>query len=249
MKFRRIIRIILVATLAWLVLTTVFGCAPKIESQDPDWESCSENFGDHVCDFKLIDQHGGEVNLYDYHGKVIVLDLSVMWCGPCQLAAMDADDFVRSFGEENVVYVTLLIEDHYGNTPDKEDLELWAKSFGIEINPVLGASREFLNKTGYQVTGWPTFYFIDRDMVLKDIMTGYSSPIMVAKVQAILSSQDTGQQRARIGGHEAFIVKEHQFIHPKIRALNKAREKRFFGEEKWKRKDLKLISYWYSGYF
>jgi len=193
MKFRRIIRIVLVAMLTWLVLTTVFGCAPKIESQDPEWESCSESFGDHVCDFKLIDQHGKEVNLYDYRGKVIVLDLSVMWCGPCQLAAMDADNFVRSFGEENVVYITVLIEDQAGNVPDKEDLELWAKSFGIEINPVLGASREFLDTTGYYIAGWPTFYFIDRDLVLRDVMTGYSSSIMATRVQAILAPQDTGQ--------------------------------------------------------
>jgi hypothetical protein len=28
MKFRRIIRIVLIATLAWLFLTTAFGCAP-----------------------------------------------------------------------------------------------------------------------------------------------------------------------------------------------------------------------------
>lgn len=193
MKFRRIIRIILVAMLAWLILTTVFACAPKLESQDPDWESCSETFGDHVCDFKLINQEGKEVSLYNYRGKVIILDLSVMWCGPCQAAAMEADDLVKYFGKENVVYITVLIEDRYGDTPDEEDLELWAKSFGIKINPVLGASREFLNTTGYQITGWPTFYFIDRDMILRDVATGYSAATLTRKVQAILATQDTGQ--------------------------------------------------------
>tara|TARA_R110002020_G_scaffold450540_1_gene664176 strand:- start:1038 stop:1613 length:576 start_codon:yes stop_codon:yes gene_type:complete len=189
---KRIIRIILVALMTWLILTTILGCTPKIDSLDPDWQTCSENFGDHVCDFKLLNQDGDEVNLYDYYGKVIILDFSVMWCGPCQMAAKDADDFVEGFGKENVVYISVLIEDQYGNVPDQKDLELWAQSFGIEINPVLGASRDFLNTTGYNISGWPTFYFIDEDMVLRDVLAGYSSVIMASKVQAILSAQDTG---------------------------------------------------------
>ena len=188
---KRVIRIILVAAITWFVLTAIVGCVPKIEAKTPDWEACSENFGDHVCDFKLVDQQGGEVNLYDHYGKVIILDFSVMWCGPCQIAAKDVDALVEKFGSENVVYITVLIEDQYGNDPDLKDLELWSKTFGIE-SPVLGASRDFLNTTGYNITGWPTFYFIDQNIILKDQMVGYSSVVLESKVHEILRSADTG---------------------------------------------------------
>jgi len=173
MKARIIIRIILVAMLTWVFLTSVCGCTPKIESNDPDWEACSETFGDHVCDFKLIDQNGEEFNLYDHYGKVIILDLSTMWCGPCQMAGMDADPMIaRLGGPDKVVYVTVLIENMSGKDPTVADLEMWTNALGIEISPVLAGSRGFLNTTGYQVTGWPTFYFIDSDMILRDVMDG-----------------------------------------------------------------------------
>ena len=193
MKARIIIRIILVAMLTWVFLTSVCGCAPSIESNDPDWESCSETFGDHVCDFKLTDQNGEQFNLYDHRGKVIILDLSVMWCGPCQMAALDADAMVnRLGGPDKVVYVTVLVENFSGENPTLADLQGWATSLGVEINPVLAGSRDFLNTTGYQVSGWPTFYFIDSDLVLRDIMTGFSSSIMENKVRGLLAEKDTG---------------------------------------------------------
>ena len=194
MKAHNIIRIILVALLTWVFLTFLCGgCTPNIESNDPDWESCSENFGDHVCDFKLMDQHGNDVNLYDHYGKIIILDFSVMWCGPCQMAALDADPMVKRLGgPDKVVYITVLIEDLSGNDPDIVDLQGWATSLGVEINPVLAGSRDFLNHTGYHITGWPTFYFIDSDMVLRDSMTGFSATKMESKVRDIMRSKDTG---------------------------------------------------------
>jgi len=193
MKARIIIRIILVAMLTWVFLTSVCGCTPKIESNEPDWESCSETFGDHVCDFKLIDQTGTEVNLYDHLGKVIILDLSTMWCGPCQMAGADADPMIaRLGGPDKVVYVTVLIENMSGRDPTVADLEMWADALGIETNPVLAGSRDFLNTSGYQVTGWPTFYFLDSEMILRDVLTGFSSSIVESKARALLAEKDTG---------------------------------------------------------
>lgn len=194
MKAHNIIRIILVGLLTWVLLTFLCGgCTPKIESNDPDWETCSESFGDHVCDFKLMDQHGNEVNLYDHYGKVIILDFSVMWCGPCQMAALDADPMVKRLGgSDKVVYITVLIENFSGKEPTMADLQGWATSLGVEINPVLAGSRDFLNTTGYHITGWPTFYFIDSDMVLRDVMTGFSASRMESKVRELMAEKDTG---------------------------------------------------------
>jgi len=115
-----------------------------------------------------------------------------MWCGPCQRAAKDVDALVKRHGEENIVYVTLLIENQFGKDPDLRDLEYWAQSFGIEISPVLAASRDWMNTTSYPITAWPTFFFIDQDMVLRDILVGYSMGNMESKVSALLSIQDTG---------------------------------------------------------
>ena len=57
-KIKRCIRIILVATLTWLVLTSISGCVGELiipvdtgQEQDQDIEECSQNFGSYVCDF------------------------------------------------------------------------------------------------------------------------------------------------------------------------------------------------------
>ena len=198
-KIKRFIRIILVATLTWLVLTSISGCVGELiipvdtgQEQDQDIEECSQNFGSYVCDFKLTDQDGEDFNLYDHRGKIIILDFSAMWCGPCKSAAMSVDALVEKFGKENVVYVTLLIENSYGEDPSQADLESWANTYGINISPVLGASREFLSQTGYQVISWPTFYFIDRNMILRDSVVGWSGPLIENHVSKLILEQDTG---------------------------------------------------------
>jgi len=195
MKTKRCVRIILVATLTWLVLTTFLGCAPKTVTPvdtGPEEVVCSQTLGNQVCDFKLADQNGEDFNLYDYHGKVIVLDFSVMWCAPCRMAAMDVDPLVEKYGKDNLVYATLLIENNYGEDPTLADLDSWARAYGININPVLGASRDFLSATDYQITAWPTFYFIDRNMVLRDSVIGWSGPLIENQVSKLLVEQDTG---------------------------------------------------------
>ena len=66
---KRILRIAIVAIVAWAILTCMFGCKPKIESQIPNWDDCSNELGQHPCDFKMVDQNGKKVELYDFYGK------------------------------------------------------------------------------------------------------------------------------------------------------------------------------------
>ena len=51
------------------------------------WSECQNSLGHHPCDFELVDQNGTTRSLYEFYGQPIVLDLSAMWCGPCNLAA------------------------------------------------------------------------------------------------------------------------------------------------------------------
>ena len=174
--------IILFLLLAALLMNA--NCTPGFQASNPPWNSCYTATGEHPCDFKLINQDGKEVRLYDYYGKVIILDFSTMWCGPCQMAARSVDSTIEKFGAENIEYVTILIENTSGQPPTVHDLEVWAAYNNIEIGPVLAADRDFLFENEWQVEGWPTFYFIDKNMILRDSMRGYSSP----RVDAIIST-------------------------------------------------------------
>lgn len=146
------------------------------------WDECSQQIDDNPCNFSLKNQHGADVELYDYYGKVIIVDLSTMWCGPCASMAQSADPIVAEYGSENLEWLTVIIEDEQGSPPDHDDLNRWALAHGLEGH-ILAGSRDLIAtdpelKTGYPVAGWPTFVVIDQEMVLRHGVTGWSESIL-----------------------------------------------------------------------
>ncbi len=92
--------------------------------------------GDTVPELLGFDQHGDEVSSWQFYGRVTVLDISTMWCAPCQELAKGVQHTQDEFGEE-IVYATILPENIENEPPSQEDLEFWADSFGIETAPVI----------------------------------------------------------------------------------------------------------------
>jgi len=178
---------LLILSLLLIALFANIRCVPEFKSDDPPWSTCYTATGEHPCDFTLLNQNGDEVSLYDYYGKVIILDFSAMWCGPCQAAARSIDDTVKKFGADEIVYITILIENTQRLPPTIEDLELWASGNNIELGPVLGADRSFLENNGWQLEAWPTFYFIDREMILRGHLRGYSEAAVDDAIDMLVS--------------------------------------------------------------
>lgn len=184
-----------------LLITLLTGCCPSVvkiadsgtvSNSDSvlEFDDCSQQVGDHPCNFSLINQHGTIINLYDFYEKIIVVDLSVMWCGPCEQMAKQADRIVLEYGTENVEWLTLLIEDNAGNPPDQEDTMLWATQNNI-TGHVLATDRSIIDNSpeltnGYPVTGWPTFVVIDNKMILRYGVTGWSEGMLKQMLDTLM---------------------------------------------------------------
>jgi peroxiredoxin len=113
-------------------------------------------------DFRLVDQFGETVSLWQFYGSVVLLDISTMWCRPCQQIASEVTETWHDYQDEGFIYLTMLPEDVDGNSPDNEDLNQWADSFEIEA-PVLGDDGTY----AYAVEPnslWPVLMLIERDM-------------------------------------------------------------------------------------
>ena len=172
-----------------LLLSLFLACAdvqpgegePIVEIQEV--EKCATLVDHQICDFDAIDEYGEPAFLSDLYGSPIVLDLSAMWCGPCQAAGRAMQETADAYPE--ITFLTVLIEDGVGDAPEVNDIEGWKSSMGITSCPVWGASREIVSgnvidiEENLYLTAWPTFYFIDSEGKLQHYMKGYSEEALV----------------------------------------------------------------------
>jgi len=182
------------------ILLLLISCTAELKVEDTTskvenpitWSTCSQNLDDHPCNFTLLDQNGSSWSLYDHYGSIIVLDFSTEWCGYCNVSGSTIQALQDEYTNLDVIFVTLLIEDNYGNPATKELCASWADRHGITA-PVLAGSRELISDdpaVGWQVTGWPRYYFINSDMRLVGMQSGYSDSMLKLKIEELLG--DTG---------------------------------------------------------
>ena len=158
-----------------------------VEEESPiTWTECGQRVGDNPCDFSLTDQNGDVFTLYDNYGTLMLIDFSTMWCYYCQVAAQTAQHMQDTYGSQDFLYITVLVEDSSGDEVGADDLQEWVDTFGITTAPVLAGSRDLVDLTaeeGYPITGWPTFVLIDREMVLAQGLSGWSEETITGWVE------------------------------------------------------------------
>ncbi len=152
------------------------------------WSKCGTRPSEHPCNFVLLDQNGEEFQLYDHYDKAIVVDFSTAWCGPCRRAADVVQEHADAFAADGLIYITVLIETTDREDPTVADLQAWADAHNITSAPVLAGSRALLESSGgdWNLSGWPTFYFIKREMDMHVSMRGWNEELLLQLIEEIL---------------------------------------------------------------
>ena len=118
-------------------------------------------------DFELKDINGNAVNLSDYKGKVIILDVWATWCPPCKAEIPSFIELQDEFADDIVVIGVSL--DQAG----PQAVEPFAKEWGINY-PVLYGFGSSVPQLYGGVQGIPTTFVIDRDFKLQRKYVGYT---------------------------------------------------------------------------
>jgi len=161
----------------FLIVILFQGSCSYVDKNPVSWSDCGGNVGDHACDFSLMDQTGNKWTLYSHYGSIIVLDFSAMWCGYCQKAAAVAQKIQDKHKNDNVIWVTILLQNNYGQQPSLEDLNVWAAEFDMSSSPVVSGNSTMIDntaKSGYNISSWPGLVVIDSDMSIAYELKGWN---------------------------------------------------------------------------
>ena len=70
---------------------------------------------------------------------------------------------------------------------------MWVTNNNISTAPVLAGSRALINNEdqteGYYLDAWPTYYFIDEDLVVRKYLRGYSKEIIQNYADEMLAEE------------------------------------------------------------
>ena len=118
--------------------------------------------GQVVPDVRGLDAAWDEVCLWQFYGQVVVLDISTMWCSPCQQLAVGLEETYQHYLADGVTYLTLLPENLSYGEMTQADVQYWADSFGITA-PVLAD----MDGWAYDIEpeqSWPRILVMDRTL-------------------------------------------------------------------------------------
>ena len=154
-----------------------------------DTDSCDQtSIGSTVCNMVFYDHNKDVWQLYDHEGKVIVLDFSTVWCGPCQAAGHHAQPIQDNYAG-NVEFVTILVEGATGDPPTEAEILEWVTVHNITTSPVLFGDRTVMDQTGengYLVGGFPTYVFIDRQLKIHSGIVGFNDEYIRTVIEGLL---------------------------------------------------------------
>ena len=155
-------------------------------------DDCQQvNLGDKACNIRLYDQDNNVWDMYDHVGDIILLDFSAAWCGPCQMAGHYLQPLQNDYRSAGVQVVTILIDGPTGGTPPTDlDIDTWVTDHNVTDAPVLKGSRELIMDStgvaGYQLSAYPTYIYIDRNMRFYAGHTGYDDTYAREKIDEAL---------------------------------------------------------------
>ena len=107
-----------------------------------------------IMDFSLVNSKGEKVNMKQYEGKVIFLNVWATWCPPCIAEMPGINKLYQEVKDDNVEFIMLSVDQNF----EKAKKFRSNKGFEFEIYRAAGPVPQM-----YSSRSIPTTYVIDAD--------------------------------------------------------------------------------------
>jgi thiol-disulfide isomerase/thioredoxin len=136
--------------------------------------------------FRLDLLEGGEFQLSEQKGNIVVLDFWASWCGPCMQSLPQVDAVAREFADSGVKLVAINMQ---------EDRAAAASALErLNIKPIVALDTDGAAAGHYQVTAIPHTVIIDRKGNVAELFIGSSSNFAAelrASIEGLLTLRAT----------------------------------------------------------
>ena len=137
--------------------------------------SYGSKVGDIAADFSAKNQSEQDVTLYQHFGKVILIDFSADWCGPCRDEAGNLERLFQDNKNKGFQILTILIS----GSP-----AAWADQYKLNFS-VLDDNSESLWSV-YGEGYIPLNIVLDRNMTIRYKVAGYNESSIISTIKKYL---------------------------------------------------------------
>jgi thiol-disulfide isomerase/thioredoxin len=156
------IKYILVLLISFLVLS----CSKETEVTDPSTQD--DNFkaevGSIAPNFNRKDIEGNDINLNDFRGKVVLLEIWATWCGPCRKKMPEMIELYNDYKDKDFEFIGISTD--YSVAP----LKAYVAQEGIEWSQILDEDLK-ISYTLYDYPGTPHTIIINKEGLI--VYKGY----------------------------------------------------------------------------
>lgn len=100
-----------------------------------------------VLEFTLEDMNGAQVDLRQFAGKPIVINLWATWCGPCRVETPQLESLWQKYRDRGVTIIGVSVDDQ----PDA--IRAFAAEYNVSYPMLVGLGQNtFLTAMGYDQT-------------------------------------------------------------------------------------------------